>query len=100
MDLKLYHTVDPRVFLLKGTVKIKQDVVTKPTLIGNVSFKDKSTSPILFVWHLDDIKTYDFVNDDPQKLNRHTIIDQDKRLTVYGSLKGGSTLFFNTLNSA
>jgi hypothetical protein len=48
MDLNLYHTVDSRVFLLKGTVKIKQDVSSKSNLIGNVPLKDKPTFPILF----------------------------------------------------
>ena len=41
MDLNLYHTVDPRVFILKGTVKIKQDVDTKSTLIGNFERKNQ-----------------------------------------------------------
>ncbi len=57
--------------------------------------KEKSTRPmLLFVWHIDDCKTYDFLKDDPQKLNRHGIID-DKRLIIYGSLKVGNTLYFN-----
>jgi hypothetical protein len=54
--------------------------------------KVKPTSPILlFVLHFDDSKTYDFVKDDPQKLNGLNIIDQDKRLIVYGISKGGSS---------
>jgi len=36
MDLNLYHTINPRIFILKGTVKIKQDVASKSNLIGNV----------------------------------------------------------------
>jgi hypothetical protein len=48
VDLNLYHAVDSRVFLLKGTVKIKQDVSSKSNLIGIVPLKDKPTFPILF----------------------------------------------------
>jgi len=36
MQLDLFHTIDSRVFILKGTVKIKQDVASKSNLIGNV----------------------------------------------------------------
>jgi hypothetical protein len=100
MKLDLFHTIDSRVFILKGTVKIKQDVSSKSNWIGNVPLKENPTSPIvLFVWHLEDNKTYDFVRDDAQKLNRPSIIDQDKRLIVYGNLKGLSTLYFNALIS-
>ena len=60
MQLDLIHTIDSRVFILKGTVKIKQDVSSKSNWIGNVPLIEKSTSPIvLFVWHLEDNKTYD-----------------------------------------
>jgi hypothetical protein len=59
---------------------------------------EKPTSPILlFVWHLEDNKTYDFLQDDPQILSRRSIIDQDNKLIVYGNLKGLSTLYFNYL---
>jgi hypothetical protein len=69
-------------------------------LIGNVPLKDKPTSPILlFIWLFDDYKTYDFLKDSAEKLNRLSIIDQDKRLIVNGNLKGGSTLFLNTLTN-
>ena len=37
------------------------------------------------------------VRDDPQKLNRLSIIDKEKRLIVYCNLKGLSTLYFNSL---
>src|SRR5258708_7330828 len=47
MDLNLYYTVDPRVLILKGTVKIKQYVATKSNCIGNVPLKQKPTCPIL-----------------------------------------------------
>jgi hypothetical protein len=91
----LFYTVDPRVFILKGTVKIKQNVVSKSTWIGNVSLKDKPTSPIfLFPWHIDDHETYDFLIDNSQKINRDCIIDQNKRLIVYGDLRDRNTLFF------
>jgi hypothetical protein len=100
MDLNLYQTVDPRIFILKGTVKIKQDVSPKSNWLGNVPLKDKPMSPIvLFVWHFEDNKTYDFLQDDPQTLNRRGIIDQDNKLIVYGNLKGLSTLYFNALIS-
>jgi hypothetical protein len=100
MQLDLFHTIDSRVFILKGTVKIKQDVSSRSNWIGNVPLKENLTSPIvLFVWHFEDNKTYDFVKDDAQKLNRVSIIDQDKRLIVYGNLKGSSTLYFNALIS-
>ncbi len=57
--------------------------------------KEKPTCPILlFLWHFDDRKTYDFLKYDPKKLNMHGIID-DKRLIVYGSLKAGNTILFN-----
>jgi hypothetical protein len=39
MELGLFYTVDPRVLILKGTIKIKQDVSTKSTYIGNVPLK-------------------------------------------------------------
>jgi hypothetical protein len=69
MDLGLFYTIDPRVFIVKGTVKIKQDVSIKSTWIANVPLKEKPTSPILlFVWYFDDIKTYDFLKDDPKNL--------------------------------
>jgi hypothetical protein len=100
MDLNLFNTVDPRVFILKGTVNIKQDISLKTNWIGNVPLKDKPTCPIvLFLWHFEDNKTYDFVQVDPQTLSRRSIIDQDKRLLVYGNLKGGSSLYFSTLIS-
>jgi hypothetical protein len=100
MDLNLFNTVDPRVFILKGTVNINQDVGPKSNWIGNVPLKDKPTCPIgLLVWHFEDNKTYDFIQDDPQILSRRSIIDQNKRLIVYGNLKGGSTLYFNSLIS-
>jgi len=100
MDLNLFNTVDSRVFILKGTVKIKQDVSPKSNWVGNMPLKDNPTSPIvLFVWHFEDNKTYDFVQDDPQTLSRRSIIDQGKRLIVYGNLKGGSTLYFNNFIS-
>jgi hypothetical protein len=98
MELNLFNTVDSRVFILKGNVKIKQDVGLKSSWIGNVPLKDEPTSPIfLLVWHFDDNKTYDFLKDDPQKLSRTSIIDQDKRLIVYGDLKVGNSLYFNAL---
>jgi len=100
MDLNLFNTVDHRIFILKGTVNIKQDVGPKTNWIGNVPLIDKPTCPIvLFVWHFEDNKTYDFVQYAPQTLTRQSIIDQDKRLIVYGNLKGGSTLYFNALIS-
>jgi hypothetical protein len=100
MQLNLFHTIDSRVFILKGTVKIIQDVSSKSNWLGNVPLIEKPTSPIvLFVWHFEDNKTYDFVRDDAQKLNRPSIIDQEKRLIVYGNLKGLSTLYFNALIS-
>jgi hypothetical protein len=100
MDLNLFNTVDPRVFILKGIVNIKQDVGPKSNWIGNVPLKEKPTSPIvLFLWHFEDNKTYDFVQHDPQTHSRRSIIDQDKRLLVYGNLKGGSTLYFDALIS-
>jgi hypothetical protein len=81
MDLNLFQTVDSRVFLIKRTVKIKKNVSSKSTWIGNVSIKDKPTCPILlFVQHIDNHKTYDFLKHNTQKINRHNIIDQDKRL--------------------
>jgi hypothetical protein len=100
MVLNLFNTVDPRVFILKGTVNIKQDVAQKSNWIGNIPLKDKPTCPIvLLVWHFEDDKTYDFIQDDPQILNRRRIKGQNKRIIVYGNLKGGSTLFFNPLLS-
>jgi hypothetical protein len=100
MDLNLFNTVDHRIFILKGTVNIKQDVGPKTNWIGNVPLIDKPTCPIvLFVWHFEDNKTYDFVQDDPQVKMIRSIIDQDKRLIIYGNLKGGSTLYFNALIS-
>jgi hypothetical protein len=100
MDLNLFNTVDHRIFILKGTVNIKQDVGPKTNWIGNVPLIDKPTCPIvLFVWHFEDNKTYDLVQYAPQTLTRQSIIDQDKRLIVYGNLKGGSTLYFNALIS-
>ena len=60
MELNLFHTIDPRVFILNGTVKIKQDVGSKLNLIGNVTLIEKPTSPIiLLIWHLEDNKTHD-----------------------------------------
>ncbi len=98
MQLDLFHTIDSRVFILKGTVKIKQDVSSKSNWIGNVPLIEKPTSPIvLFVWHFEDNKTYDFLLDDPQTLSRRSIIDQNNKLIVYGNLKGSSTLYFNNL---
>jgi hypothetical protein len=98
MDLNLFNTVNPRIFILKGTVKIKRDVSLKTNWIGNVPLKDKPTCPIvLFLWHLEDNKTYDFLQDDPQTISRRSIIDQDNKLNVYGNLKGLSTLYFNNL---
>jgi hypothetical protein len=100
MDLNLYKTVDSRVFILKGTVKIKQDVGSKSNWLGNVPFKENPMSPIvLLVWHLEDNKTYNFVQTEPQTLSRKGIIDQNNKLIVYGDLKGGSTLYFNALIS-
>ena len=100
MNLILFHTIDPKVFIIKGAIKIKQDITTKKTWVGNVPLKDKPTCPILlFAWHFEDHKTYDFATEDPQKLNRHCIIDQDKKLIVYGDLKAGHTLFVNNLIS-
>ena len=94
MQLNLFYSTDSRVLILKGAVKIKQDVGSKSNWIGNVPLIEKPTPPIaLSVWHLEDNKTYDFVRDDPQKLNRPSIIDQEKRLIVYGNLNGLSTLF-------
>ncbi len=59
--------------------------------------KDKPTYlNVLFVWHFED-KTYDLLKDDPQKLTKASIIGQDKRLIVYGNLKGASTLYLNAL---
>src|SRR5882724_6948518 len=85
---------------LKLFVKIKQDVSTKSTWIGNIPLKDKSTCPILlYGWQIDDHKTYDFLVDYPQKISRHCIIDNDKRLIVYGDLREGNTLYFNGLIS-
>jgi N-acetyl-anhydromuramyl-L-alanine amidase AmpD len=96
----LFNTVNPRIFILKGAVNIKQDVSLKTNWIGNVPLKDKPTSPIvIFLWHLEDNKTYDFLQDDLQKVSRHCIIDQDNKLIVYGNLKGLSTLYFNNLIS-
>jgi hypothetical protein len=40
MQLGLFHTIDSRVFILKGTVKIKQDVSSKSNWLGNVSLKE------------------------------------------------------------
>jgi hypothetical protein len=100
MELNLFSTVDPRVFILKGTVNIKQDVGLKSNWIGIIPLKDKPICPIIvFAWNFEDNKTYDFLKDNPQKFNRNNIIDQDKRLIVYGDLKGGSTLYFNSLIS-
>src|SRR5882724_11456213 len=100
MDLGLFYTVDPRVLIVKGTVKIKQDVITKSTWIGNIPLKDKPTFPILlYGWQIDDHKTYDFLVDNLQKISRHCIIDHDKRLIVYGDLREGNTLYFNGLIS-
>ncbi len=100
MNLGVFYTVDPRVFILKETLKIKQDVASKSNLIGNLPLKDKPTPPILlFVLHFDDNKTYDFTKDDPQKLNRRSIIDQNKKLIIYSDLKDMNTLYFNTLIS-
>ena len=100
MELNLFSTVDPRVFILKGTVNIKQDVGLKSNWIGNIPLKDKPICPIIvFAWHFEDNKTYDFLIDNPQKFTRNNVIDQDKRLIVYGDLKGGNTLYFNSLIS-
>jgi hypothetical protein len=41
---------------------------------------------LLFVWHIDVHKTYDYLKDRAEKLIRHNIIDQDKRLIIYGDL--------------
>ncbi len=77
--MNLFNTVDFTVLILKGNVQIKQDVGPKANWVGNVPLKDKLTSPIvLFVWHFEDNKTYDFVQDGPQTLNRRSIINQDK----------------------
>jgi hypothetical protein len=84
MQLDLFHTINSRVFILKGTVKIKRDVVTKSNWLGNVPLIEKPTSPkVLFVWHLEYNKTYDFSQDDPQTLSRRSIIDQDNKLIVW-----------------
>jgi hypothetical protein len=100
MELNLFNTVDPRVFILKGTVNIKQDVGPKSNWIGIIPLKDKPICPIIvFAWNFEDNKTYDFLIDNPQKFTRNNVIDQDKRLIVYGDLKGGSTLYFNSLIS-
>jgi hypothetical protein len=54
----------------KLKLKIKQDVSSKSNWLGNVPLIEKPTSPIvLFVWHLEDNKTYDFLQDDPQTLS-------------------------------
>ncbi len=83
MDINLFNTVNPRIFILKGTVKIKQDVSPKTNWVGNVPLKNKPTFPIvIFVWHFEDNKTYDFVKGDAHKLSRTSIIDQDKRLST------------------
>jgi hypothetical protein len=69
MKLNLFITVDPRIFILKGTVNIKQDVGPKSNWVGNVPLKDKPTSSIiLFAWHFDDHKTYDFLRDQKMTL--------------------------------
>jgi hypothetical protein len=100
MDLNLFHTADPRIFILKGTVKIKKNIVSKSNWIGNVPLKDKPSCPILlYGWHIDDHKTYDFLKDKPQKISRHCIIDQNKRLIVYEDLRNGNTLYLNSLIS-
>jgi hypothetical protein len=44
MQLDLFNTFNPRIFILKGTVKIKQDVVTKSNWLGNVPLIEKPTS--------------------------------------------------------
>jgi hypothetical protein len=41
----------------------------------------------------------DFTQTRPEKYTRGAIIDQDKRLVVYGDLKAGNTLYFNGLVS-
>jgi hypothetical protein len=46
MDLNLFYTVDPKVFILKGTANIKQDVGLKSNWIGNIPLKDKPICPI------------------------------------------------------
>jgi hypothetical protein len=100
MDLNLFHTVDPKVFILKGTVKIKQDVGPKSNWIGNVPFTDKPFAPLfLFAWHFEDNKSYDFVRDSASPLSRPSIIDHDNRLIVYGDFKARNTLYFNGLVS-
>jgi hypothetical protein len=50
MQLDLLHTIDSRVFILKGNVKIKQDVSSKSNWLGNFTLIEKPTFPIvLFV---------------------------------------------------
>jgi hypothetical protein len=39
MNLLLFHTIVPKIFIIKGIVKIKQDV-TKKTWIGNVPLSE------------------------------------------------------------
>lgn len=99
MDLRIFNSIHPNIFLLKGTVKIKKDV-SGPNVVGIVPINDKLIYDILFyVIHKEDEKSYDFVSESPKKNIRNCMIDQDKRLIVYEDLKGGNTLYFNTIIS-
>jgi hypothetical protein len=102
MNLHLFRIIDPKILIIKGTVKIKQNVATKHTLIGSVLFNhvDVMASMLVNCWHLSNPLKLDFTLTSPFKYIRNAIIDQDKRLIIHGDSKAGNTLHFNTLMSA
>ena len=99
INLNIFYTIDPKIFTIKGTVKIKQNVATKHTWIGNVQVNKIDIMVFLSCWHLPDNLKLDFTQTSPEKYIKNAIIDLDKRLIVYGDLKAVNTLHFNALIS-
>ena len=98
INLNIFYTIDPKIFTIKGTVKIKQNVVTTKTWVGIVQVNN-IVMVFSYCWHLPDNLKLDFTQTSPDKYIRNAIIDQDKRLIVYGDLKAMNTLHFNALIS-
>jgi len=95
LNLSLIHTIDPNIFIIKGIIKVKNDVSGRITWIGNLPVNEVNILSFFNCFHIPDSIHLNLTETSAEKYARLAIIDKNKRLIIYGVLKAKNTLYFN-----